>query len=33
MIDIERNSQSQFIIFRGQKEHGDEPIKKNSGVY
>ena len=28
MIDIERNSQSQFIIFRGQKEHGDEPIKK-----
>ena len=27
-IDIERGSQSQFIIFHGQKEHGDEPIKK-----
>ena len=27
-IDIERVSQSSFIIFNGQKEHGDEPIKK-----
>ncbi|KUG08170.1 GlxA family transcriptional regulator [Solirubrum puertoriconensis] len=27
-IDIERVSQSAFIIFKGQKEHGDEPIKK-----
>jgi transcriptional regulator GlxA family with amidase domain len=27
-IEIERNSQSPFIIFRGQKEHIDEPIKK-----
>ena len=28
MIDIDRISQSPFIIFQGQKEHGDEPIKK-----
>jgi transcriptional regulator GlxA family with amidase domain len=27
-IEIERGSQSPFIIFRGQKEHIDEPIKK-----
>ncbi len=27
-IEIERNSQSPFIIFHGQKEHGDEAIKK-----
>ncbi|MBC3542257.1 GlxA family transcriptional regulator [Rufibacter sediminis] len=27
-IDIDRNSQSPFIIFQGQKEHQDEPIKK-----
>lgn len=27
-IDIERDSQSPFIIFSGQKEHEDEPIKK-----
>ncbi|QIL76105.1 GlxA family transcriptional regulator [Hymenobacter sp. HDW8] len=27
-IDIERVSQSAFIVFNGQKEHGDEPIKK-----
>lgn len=27
-IDIERVSQSAFVIFRGQKEHGDEPIKR-----
>jgi transcriptional regulator GlxA family with amidase domain len=27
-IEIERNSQSPFIIFHGQKEHDDEPIKK-----
>ncbi|MCB2406848.1 GlxA family transcriptional regulator [Hymenobacter lucidus] len=27
-IDIERVSQSAFIMFNGQKEHGDEPIKK-----
>jgi transcriptional regulator GlxA family with amidase domain len=27
-IDIDRNSQSPFIIFKGQKEHEDEPIKK-----
>lgn len=26
-IEIERNSQSPFAIFQGQKEHGDEPIK------
>lgn len=26
-IEIERNSQSAFNIFQGQKEHGDEPIK------
>jgi transcriptional regulator GlxA family with amidase domain len=28
MIDIERNSQSPFIMFRGQKEHEDAQIKK-----
>lgn len=28
MIDIDRNSQSPFIIFQGQKAHNDEPIKK-----
>ncbi|PWG82195.1 GlxA family transcriptional regulator [Pararcticibacter amylolyticus] len=27
-IDIERSSQSPFIIFKGQKEHHDEVIKK-----
>ena len=27
-IDYERNSQSPFTIFMGQKEHQDEPIKK-----
>ncbi|QKZ15064.1 GlxA family transcriptional regulator [Spirosoma sp. KUDC1026] len=27
-IEIERNSQSPFIIFHGQKEHGDEAIRK-----
>lgn len=27
-IEIERDSQSAFIIFQGQKEHEDEPIKK-----
>jgi len=27
-IDIERNSQSPFMIFNGQKEHEDEMIKK-----
>ena len=27
-IEIDRVSQSQFTIFRGQKEHDDEPIKK-----
>ena len=27
-IEIERNSQSPFMIFGGQKEHDDEPIKK-----
>jgi transcriptional regulator GlxA family with amidase domain len=27
-IDIQRNSQSPFIIFKGQKEHEDEPIRK-----
>lgn len=27
-IDIERNTQSQFIIFRGQKNHGDETISR-----
>jgi transcriptional regulator GlxA family with amidase domain len=28
MIDIDRISQSPFIIFQGQKGHDDEPIKK-----
>lgn len=27
-IEIERDSQSSFTIFQGQKEHEDEPIKK-----
>lgn len=27
-IEIERNSQSPFIVFHGQKEHDDEPVKK-----
>jgi transcriptional regulator GlxA family with amidase domain len=27
-IDFERDSQSPFTVFRGQKEHEDEPIKK-----
>jgi transcriptional regulator GlxA family with amidase domain len=27
-IDIERVSQSAFVIFNGQKEHGDEPVKR-----
>lgn len=27
-IDIARSSQSPFVIFSGQKEHADEPIKK-----
>ena len=27
-IDIQRDSQSPFMIFMGQKEHEDEPIKK-----
>ncbi|MEO8413455.1 MAG: helix-turn-helix domain-containing protein [Ginsengibacter sp.] len=28
MIDIDRDSQSPFIMFKGQKTHDDEPIKK-----
>tara|TARA_R110000850_G_scaffold30630_1_gene84141 strand:- start:13882 stop:14868 length:987 start_codon:yes stop_codon:yes gene_type:complete len=28
MIDIEKDSQSPFIIFEGQKDHRDEPVKK-----
>lgn len=28
MIDLDKNSQSPFIIFQGQKEHEDESIKK-----
>ncbi len=28
MIDIDRDSQSPFIIFEGQKAHEDEPVKK-----
>lgn len=28
MIDIDRISQSPFIMFKGQKEHEDEPVKK-----
>ena len=28
MIDIDKISQSPFIIFKGQKTHDDEPIKK-----
>ena len=27
-IEIDRNSQSPFVIFHGQKEHADQPIKK-----
>lgn len=27
-IDFDRDSQSPFIIFKGQKDHDDEPIKK-----
>ncbi|HEY4147688.1 MAG TPA: helix-turn-helix domain-containing protein [Chitinophagaceae bacterium] len=27
-IDIQRDSQSPFMMFRGQKDHEDEPIKK-----
>lgn len=28
MIDIDKESQSPFIIFQGQREHKDEPVKK-----
>lgn len=28
MIDIDKDSQSPFIIFEGQKDHHDEPVKK-----
>jgi transcriptional regulator GlxA family with amidase domain len=28
MIDIDKESQSPFIIFEGQKDHQDEPVKK-----
>ena len=28
MIDIDRKSQSPFIIFNGQKDHDDEPVRK-----
>lgn len=28
MIDIDRDSQSPFLIFQGQKMHEDEPVKK-----
>jgi transcriptional regulator GlxA family with amidase domain len=28
MIDIDRMSQSPFIMFKGQKEHDDEPVRK-----
>lgn len=28
MVDIDRSSQSPFIIFQGQKAHDDEPVKK-----
>jgi transcriptional regulator GlxA family with amidase domain len=28
LVDIERNSQSPFIIFKGQKNHNDEIVKK-----
>ncbi len=28
MIDIDRHSQSPFIMFKGQKEHEDEPVRK-----
>ena len=27
-IDFGRHDQSQFVIFKGQKEHADEPVKK-----
>lgn len=27
-VDLDRHSQSPFIIFRGQKDHQDEPVKK-----
>ena len=32
MIDIDRISQSPFIIFKGQKTHDDEPIKKPRNI-
>ena len=32
MIDIDRISQSPFIIFKGQKAHEDEPIKKHRSL-
>ncbi len=28
VIEIDRKSQSPFIMFKGQKEHADEPVKK-----
>lgn len=27
-VELDRNSQSRFILFSGQKEHDDEPVKK-----
>lgn len=32
-IDLQRDSQSPFTIFIGQKEHEDEPIKKSTRVH
>jgi transcriptional regulator GlxA family with amidase domain len=28
LLDIERNSQSSFVMFKGQKEHGDDLVKQ-----
>jgi transcriptional regulator GlxA family with amidase domain len=28
LLDIQRNSQSSFVMFKGQKEHGDELVKQ-----
>lgn len=32
-IEMDRQSQSAFIIFKGQKQHGDEMVKKSTGLY
>ena len=32
-INIQRNSQSQFMLFKGQKEHENDTIKKSAGFH